>query len=117
MFIYIYIYNAYIYISVRVWLAMFSFASHAPDMSLAASSFASERRSTALDARPIAARRRDENLRSPNEAARFDRIHPVLPISPTISLLRSLLLSSFLSTRFPFFSIVSRYRVRLADFR
>lgn len=86
----------------QVWLAVFSFASHDPDMSLAACPFASERRSTALNARPIAAKRRDKNLlRSPNEAARFDRIHPVLPISSTISLLRSL----FLSVPF-FFSIV-----------
>lgn len=81
---------------------MFSFASHDPDMSLAACPFASERRSTALNARPIAAKRRDKNLlRSPNEAARFDRIHPVLPISSTISLLRSLFLSV------PFFFLLS----------
>lgn len=78
----------------KCWLAVFSFASHDPDMSLAACPFASERRSTALNARPIAAKRRDKNLlRSPNQAARFDRIYPLLPISSTISLLRSLFLS------------------------
>lgn len=83
-----------------------SFASHDPDMSLAACPFASERRSTALNARPIAAKRRDKNLlRSPNEAARFDRIYPVLPISSTISLLRSLFLSVCLFLFFFFYRL------------
>ena len=73
--------------------------------------------------------RRDENpLRSSNEAARFDRIHPVLSISPAISLLTFAvsplpsplvlaLLSFFFPVVLPFsLSRFSLSRVRPADF-